>query len=77
MHSGERGHRLATTFYCVSLVIHVSFYTLFEQFSMHYQKCLFILAHFYTLLLVAGDAASLIAEDLHATSREAISSGGS
>jgi len=36
-----------------------------------------LIAHFYTLLLAAGDTASLIAEDLHATSREAISSGGS
>jgi hypothetical protein len=46
-------------------VIHASFYTWLEQISMHYRSTfLYIIgAHFYTLLLAAGDAASLFAED--------------
>jgi len=63
---GQEGHRLATIFHYISLVIHASFYTLLEQISMHYWSTfLYIIeTHFYTLLLAAGDAASLIAEDL-------------
>jgi hypothetical protein len=51
---------------CTALVIRASFYTLFEKKSMHYWSTfLYIIgAHFYTLLLVAGEAASLIAENL-------------
>ena len=65
-HPGQEGHRLAAIFHCISLVIHASFYTLLEQISMHYWSTfLYIIgAYFYTLLLAAGDTASLIAEDL-------------
>jgi cytosine/uracil/thiamine/allantoin permease len=53
-------------FHCISLVIHASFYTSLEQNSMHYWNTfLYIVGtYIYILLLVAGDAASLIAEDL-------------
>ena len=63
---GQEGHRLAAIFHCISLVIRAYFYTLFEQISMHcWSTFLYIIgAHFYTLLLAVGDAASLIAEDL-------------